>query len=117
LPLELIQHELGRADKVPGSFPAHVLQIIFADHTPIHDPNPIGFAVFTFHHLKHLLGGGNLCSVAVKDFKGQRQSFLARYHADANLRTIRPTITTDPGQHNAKFLEERSVSRIQIWRP
>ena len=36
----------------------------------------------------HLLGGGHIGSVAVKDLKGGGQSFLCRHKTDADLRAV-----------------------------
>jgi len=67
---ELLQHSLGSADQVPGTFLTHIRQIIFTHHAAIHYPNPGGFAVFALHDWDHVLRGSNINMIAsVSEFR------------------------------------------------
>ena len=59
---------LGRADDAAGLALAQEVEIVFADHASIHDPDALGLAVFLFHHFDHVLNGGDVGSIARKDF-------------------------------------------------
>lgn len=51
---------LGGACDVTGfAFPQE-LEVVFADHATIHDPDAFGLAVFGFHHFHHVFDGAHL---------------------------------------------------------
>ena len=71
---------LGRADDIASlAFPEKV-EVVLADHTPIHDPNAFGLPVFAFHQFHHVLDGGDIGGVAGEDFvaDGQRSGVQTR---------------------------------------
>jgi len=52
--------------QVTGSFPAHIVQVVFTRHVAIHNPNSAGLAVFILHDLDHFLRGSDINTIAVK---------------------------------------------------
>ncbi|MEZ5276165.1 MAG: hypothetical protein R3F07_07290 [Opitutaceae bacterium] len=64
--LNRLELALGRAHYADGVLLSQVIEIVRADHSPVHDPDTIGNAVFVLHQLDNLLDGGDVASVAGK---------------------------------------------------
>lgn len=63
-------------------------EVVFTDHAAVHDPDPVCLTILRLHDLDHLLGSGHIGTIAVKDLKGERQSFSRCHKADTHLGTI-----------------------------
>jgi len=72
LRLEFFELALGRTHQVAGLAGTQEIQIVFADHPPIHHPDAFGLAIFFLHQLHHPFHGRDVGRVARKDLVADR---------------------------------------------
>ena len=93
LGLEGFELALGRANQITGVPGAQKIQVLFADHAPVQDPDAFGLPVFLLHHLNHVLDSGHVGGVAGKHLVADGQSFGGDHQAEVDLFAVRPLVT------------------------
>ena len=86
------QWRLGRADQVVRLAGTQKLQVLLADHPPVHHPHPFGLAVFSFHRRDDVLDGGHIGAVAREHFVAHRQTFGSHHQSNADLFAVAPMV-------------------------
>jgi len=88
LPLKLPQHRLGRADDVLRPALPQELEVVVADHPPIHDPDTVEGAMLAFQRFDDALHRQRIVHIACEDLIAQREAFFGDDQADADLRPV-----------------------------
>jgi len=96
LPLKALEHGLGGPHQIQRIPFAQLLQVLFADHAPVHHPDPPLVAVLQPEFLDDFLHGRDIPPVAVEDLIGHRQSLGGHDQTDAQLHAVRTLIARMP---------------------
>jgi hypothetical protein len=84
--LKLFQLGARRANKIlPIAF-SQSLQVVFADHTAVENPNASRSAVFAFDHSHHHFQRRDVGTVAIKGFVAERESVFINDQGNDDLR-------------------------------
>ncbi len=97
LRFKMPQFSLGRAHNVECFAVSQKINVGFTHHPAIHHPDALRLSETILHFTHHILHGGHVDSIAVKDLVVERQTFRCAHKPDTHqlaIGSLVPAVTT-----------------------